>query len=345
MLDDLTLIHHRDTQDMLGAVARQTRQLTERLILPTMSLSVSSEARNIVFVGVGCSALAGHMASSLMPTSVPLTVVQEYDLPHYVGPETLCIMASYSGNTEEVLSALDQALKRRARIVVISHGGRLKELAQQASVPFVQLPSVAQPRLATWLVVNATMNCIKQYGLGEGDDTVLDREQSWLAERAVTWAPDVSTSKNEAKRIAQELLAKSIVVGSGPRLWPAAQAWKLVINENAQQVAWTSQYPEASHHELAGWTRQPVHKPYALVELRSSLEHPQVQKRLALAERILSGLRPAPIVVDVQGETLARQLLYATTLGNFVSVYLALLGGIDPSATQVINKIKEGARQ
>src|SRR6185437_9932961 len=110
---------------------------------------------------------------------------------------------------------------------------------------------------------------------------------------------------------------------SGPKLYPATCRWKIGINENAKQVAWANQYPELNHNEFTGWSRQPVEKPYAVVELRSTLEHPRVQKRFEETERLLSGMRPVPIVVNTQGSTVLEQLAWAALLGDYASIYLA----------------------
>jgi glucose/mannose-6-phosphate isomerase len=135
-------------------------------------------------------------------------------------------------------------------------------------------------------------------------------------------------------------MGKSVVMYSGPKLFPAANKWKICFNENAKNVAWCNQFPEFNHNEFMGWTSHPTDKPYGVVELRSNLEHPRVQKRFVVTERLLSGKRPAPNVVDVQGETLIQQLLWASTLGDFVSLYVALLNGLNPTPVDLIEAFK-----
>jgi glucose/mannose-6-phosphate isomerase len=136
-------------------------------------------------------------------------------------------------------------------------------------------------------------------------------------------------------------MGKSIVVYSGPKLSPVAYKWKLGFNENAKQIAWVNQYPELNHNEFTGWSKQPVDKPYAVIELRSSLEHPRIQKRFEVTERLLSGIRPSPLVVDAEGESLLTQLVWSAVLGDFVSVYLALLNGLNPAPLELVDKLKQ----
>jgi glucose/mannose-6-phosphate isomerase len=92
---------------------------------------------------------------------------------------------------------------------------------------------------------------------------------------------------------------------------------------------------------MLGWTKQPVDKPYAVIDLRSSLEHDRIQKRFTVTEQLLSGMRPAPIIVSVQGETILQQLVWTITLGDFISLYTALLGNIDPTPVDLIEKFKK----
>jgi glucose/mannose-6-phosphate isomerase len=137
-----------------------------------------------------------------------------------------------------------------------------------------------------------------------------------------------------------ELAGKSPVIYAGPLLAPAAYKWKISFNENAKNVAWWNQFPELNHNEFIGWASHPVDKPYGVIDLRSNLEHPRVQKRFEVTERLLSGLRPAPNVVQAQGETILQQLLWTVAFGDFVSIYLALINGVNPAPVDLVEKFK-----
>jgi glucose/mannose-6-phosphate isomerase len=273
---------------------------------------------------------------------VPFEVIRNYDLPPYVNEQTLFIASSYSGNTEETLSALDEAERRGCKIVVVASGGKLEERAIERGYPFYKLASGYQPRHAVFYNLAALVQLFEKLGFvasGSGDE--LKQAADWLKGQTGTWLPTVATSANRAKQIALDVIGKSAVVYAGPKLWPAAYKWKISFNENAKHVAWANQYPEFNHNEMMGWTEQPVDKPYAVIDLRSNLEHPRVQKRMEVAERLLSGRRPAPIVVEAQGETLLQQLLWTITLGDFVSLYTALANGINPTPVDLIEKFKK----
>lgn len=155
------------------------------------------------------------------------------------------------------------------------------------------------------------------------------------------WTAIVPTTKNRAKQFALEVIGKTPVIYSGHNLAPAALAWKHGFNLYAKHVAWTGQYPEFMAAELTGWTRQPVHKPYTIIDLRSSIDDQQTQEAFELAERLLSGLRPAPIVIDTQGETVEQQLAWASALGDFVTIYTAILNGVNPSSEPLADKLNK----
>lgn len=162
-------------------------------------------------------------------------------------------------------------------------------------------------------------------------------DRRWREVRqAAEWAPQVATKRNLAKQLALELLGKTIVVYAGEQLAVVAGDWKQAINRYAKQLAWKG---ELNDDEIIGWTKQPVHKLYAVVELRTELETELVSKRWVAVGRLLSGMRPAPLVVDAQGSTLDEQVLYCRALGEFVAIYLALLNGLDPSDRGIVDKL------
>ena len=340
MLDDLAYIHERDVDDALGTVEKQWQQLDQNLKLIGGTLGAVD---NVIHAGMGGSALPALIAQSWPPISVPFTVVRNYDLPSWVNEKTLVICDSVSGNTEETLEALRQAEAKGAQIAVITCGGALQQAAEAKQYAMVVLPKAAQPRYAVLSNYKALLTILNTVGVLASttfEDDLATAGQ-YLKTQTAQWRADVPTKDNQAKQIAQELIGKSIVVYSGPKLFPAAYKWKISFNENAKHLAWVNQLPEFNHNEFIGWSKQPVDKPYAVIDLRSSLEHPRVQKRFEVSAQLLSGVRPEPIVVTIQGETLLEQLLWGSALGDFVSIYLAVLNGLNPSPVDLVEKFKK----
>jgi glucose/mannose-6-phosphate isomerase len=339
MLDDLQYIHQRDGQDALGVANKEWQQLQH--VFQT-NWQPENDINAIILAGMGGSALGALIVQSWLRINKPFEIVRDYSLPEYAGKETLVIISSYSGNTEESLSALRDAERRGCQIVIIASGGEAATIAGQKPYPLLSLPAGLQPRMAVYYALAAITQLFVNAGICTAEHLKeLHETGQWLKEKSAGWYIDVPVKTNAAKTIAQELIGKSIVIYSGPRLYPAAYKWKISFNESAKHIAWTNQLPEFNHNEMLGWTKQPVDKPYAVIDLRSSLEHDRIQKRFAVTEQLLSGMRPEPIVVSVQGETILQQLVWAITLGDFVSLYTALLGNIDPTPVDLIEKFKK----
>lgn len=340
MLDDLQYIHDHDKADALGDVEKQYQQLSQ----PFDDIFQDQvDADNIVYAGMGGSALAALLSQSWPGYTKPFEVVRGYDIPAYVDSKTYFIAASYSGNTEETLSALEQAEAKGAQIAVIAGGGKLADIARDKNYPFALLPKATQPRYAALYNLKALTVLLDQAGMLSNTGTLKELEAAadFLKTAVEPWLPTVPAKNNRAKQIALDTIGKSAVIYAGPKLWPAAYKWKIGFNENAKHVAWWNQYPEFNHNEFMGWAEQPVDKPYAVIDLRSTLEHPRVQKRFEVSERLLSGRRPAPMVVNAEGTTLLEQLLWVVALGDFVTIYTALANGVNPGTSDFVEKFKQ----
>lgn len=342
MLDDLKYIHEKDHYDALGVVEKQWRQLATEYTLP----EIGRKFDNVVHAGMGGSALWAMVGQSWPGFTVPFEVTKDYDIPHYVSDKTLFIAASVSGNTEETLSSLAQAEERGAFVVVIASGGKLADIAREKQYPFIELPQVRPPRYGMFNgLVGLTVIGERLGILAEKDALAKLRAASeFVRSASESWRADVPTARNLAKQLAQECAGKSVVIYSGPTLAPAAHKWKIGFNENAKNVAWEYTFPEFNHNEFTGWTSHPIDKPYQIFYLLSSFDNDRVKKRFDLSERLLSGRWPSPERVETQGSSKLEQLLWAVALGDFVSVYTALLNGtspIDMGNDDIIEKFKK----
>lgn len=340
MLDDLKYIHEKDAQDALGVAEKEYQQLKHTFETDGWQLAAGNY-ENIVFAGMGGSALAAQLSLTWPGYDRPFEIVRGYDIPKYVSDKTFFIASSYSGNTEETLSAIEQAEQKGAHIAVVTSGGKLAEIAKEKGYPLALLPAGLQPRHAVFYGFRALVTILEKAGLLTQKADELDSAAEFLEQAEKSWLPTVPTAQNVAKQIALECIGKSVVVYGGPLMYPAAYKWKISFNENAKHVAWVNQFPEFNHNEFMGWTKQPVDKPYTVIDLRSNLEHPRVQRRFEVTERLLSGMRPAPIVVQAEGRTVLEQLLWVVSLGDFVTLYTALLNGLNPTPVDLIEKFKK----
>ncbi|MDO8266041.1 MAG: bifunctional phosphoglucose/phosphomannose isomerase [Candidatus Saccharibacteria bacterium] len=340
MLDDLKYIHTKDIEDALGVAQGQWEQLLID-VKPSKTINLNN-VQNVVLAGMGGSALPGVFFTSWPKLSVPFEICRNYNLPNYVNENTLVISSSYSGNTEESLSALEEAMRKKAQVVVVAAGGKLAEKAIEYGLPLVTIPAGKQPRMATFGFIKAFVSILEAGAIvpiGSVEELVSLNE--WLKNEFTAYSPDIVTEKNASKQLANELAGKTVVVYSGPKMWPAANKFKICINENAKNTAWANQYPEFNHNEFIGWSSHPVEKPFAIVEIRSNLEHERIQKRFEVTERLLSGKRPHPFVIKPKGDTLLKQLLWAVGFADITSVYLSLLNGLDPTPVALVEKLKE----
>lgn len=338
VLDDLKMIHDRDKQDALGVAEKQWQQLLVKFNLP----KIEGDFRNVVYAGMGGSALGAELAFTWPGFSVPFEISKSYNIPNYVDENTLFITASYSGNTEETLSALKEAEAKNAKIVVISNGGKLSEIALANGYPLARLPDITQPRYATLSVLKALVEVLVASGL-EDSSKINQLEQAGdnLEGILKTWRADVPTDANATKKLALELAGSSVVVYSSALLKGVAYMWKIGVNENAKNVAWFGTFPEFSHNEFLGWSSHPENKPYKVINIVSSFDHEQIKKRFNITDRMLSGKKPNAETVELQGQDILSQMLYGVSFGVFTSLYLALLNGLDPSPVDLIEKFKK----
>jgi glucose/mannose-6-phosphate isomerase len=342
MLDDLKYIHDKDSYDALGTVGRQWEQLAQSYDLP----AIDRKFTNVVHAGMGGSALWALIGLSWPGFTLPFEVSRGYDIPAYVDDKTLFIASSFSGNTEETLSSLKQAEEKGAFIVIIASGGKLMDAAKTKNYPLIQLPLIKPPRYGMLSGLKGLTVLGEKLGILIETDAVKELEEAaeFLKSSIAAWLPDVPTTKNKAKQLAQEFAGKSIVMYGGPLLAPAAHKWKIGFNENSKTVAWEYAFPEFNHNEFTGWTSHPIDKPYAITYLLSSFDNDRIKKRFDLSERLLSGRWPSPHRIKAEGDTKLKQLLWAVALGDFVGVYLALLNGLSPidmGDDDIIEKFKK----
>ena len=343
ILDNTNVIAQRDPQGALQVIASQYEQLQFEATVQNADHD-SREITSVVVAGMGGSALAALMVKTLLTQKLPLSfdVVRTYDLPAYVNERTLVIVSSYSGNTEETLSALEQAQAKGAQVGIVASGGKLIEIAKSNSIAHILLPAGVQPRMATLYNLRALFALFSNFGIvGDVWYDELFSLADWVKTETAQWLPSVSANENYAKQLALQAVGKTPVFYGSPLTAPLAYKWKISWNENAKNVAFWNEYPEFNHNEFMGWTSHPVEKPFAIFDLISSFEHPQILKRFEISDRLLSGKRPKATVIHLEGESVIAQLLWGSIFADYVSIYTAILNGVDPTPVDLIEKLKK----
>jgi glucose/mannose-6-phosphate isomerase len=345
-LDDRGALAAADPQDALGAVERMPEQWLEAVTRARSAdgLPTRHGINGVVYCGMGGSGIGGDILSAIAweTGTVPVTVVKGYHIPAWVGPNTLVICASYSGNTEETLMCFEEACGRQARLVVIATGGALAERAAARGVANIAPVEGLQPRQALpSLAVPALVAC-EQLGLLTDLSSALAETGDVLSSRVGEYGRDVPSSANDAKSIAAAL------DGTVPLIWGqegvlsvAAARWRTQLNENAKVPAYSNVLPELDHNEIVGFEPgAPALSTIGLVTLRGPEENPRVTARIdATLERV------RPLVAKTLegraiGESTLARLMSVVMLGDFVSVYLALRRGVDPTPVTAIDELK-----
>lgn len=342
ILDNPNQIKQIDTHDALGMAGKEAVQLTVELGVQNKPESIPHIDR-IVVAGMGGSALAGDMARDWLDLPVPLQVVKDYVLPNHVGPSTLVIACSFSGNTEETIAAFDDARRRGAPVAIAAGKGKLIEIAQAERLPHVVMPyDGVTPRMFLPTNLRAFLELFVAYNVV--NTSVLDEltaAATNLSEVIRVWGAEVPFKENTAKQLAWHCAGKTPVFYAGSRFRSAAYKWKIAINESAKNTAWCGEYSEFNHNEFMGWASHPVEKPFAVFNIRSSFDHPRITKRFEISDRLLSGLRPAPVEIQLEGETMLEQFLWSNIFADYVSAYLGVLNGVDPAPVPLIEKLKK----
>lgn len=299
--------------------------------------------RNVVVVGMGGSAIGGELLGDLvsMEKSPLVTVCRDYDLPPYLGSDSLVIASSYSGNTEETLAASREALKRKAKLVAITTGGKLEQMASREGMPVFSIDYVGEPRTAlgySFLVPLAFLQNLKL--IAPSDEAVVEAAEvmNSIADRL---NPQVPTCDNPAKELAISLRGKLIVLYGGEILRGVARRWKTQFNENAKAWAFVELLPEAGHNAIAGlqWPHGVGRKACGVLLNAWSL-HRRIKLRYQVIGELLSEAGVMCRTVDGVGRGVLAQMLSTILFGDYTSYYLALLNGEDPSPVSPIDYLK-----
>lgn len=287
----------------------------------------------LVVLGMGGSGIAGVLLASILPVEV--VPVRDYTLPPWIGEESLVVALSYSGDTEETLAAFAAARARTRRLLAVTSGGELGALCARDGIPWIEIPTGYQPRAALGYLLFPLLGLGARLGLVPdlGEAVVV------LEELAGELAP--GDEENEAQRLARALRGRvALVYGAGPRA-AVAYRWKTQLNENAKAPAFWAELPELCHNEVVGYELTRSLLPQAtVVFLRSGHDHPRVEKRIEILGELLSGRGIPWIAVRGRGRGPLADLFSLLYLGDWVSYYLALLNGVDPTPVAIIAELK-----
>lgn len=290
---------------------------------------------HIVVLGMGGSGIGGEFVSEFIQAtcSVPMLACKGYVLPAYVGKHSLVIVSSYSGNTEETINTFQQAQERGAKIVCISSGGKLIELAKELKLDYIQVPNIGQPP-RTCLGYSLVQQLYILNFFGFAPDSCLDD----LKKAIVLLEEKQALIQSTAKQLTRRLEGRFPVIYATERMQAVALRFRQQLNENTKILAVHHVIPEMNHNELVGWTKQPGN--YGVIIFRSKDDHKRNQKRIAINKEIMGEVTEVILEVDCLGESLIEQALYGVHIGDWISYELANIRGVDAIEVNVIDLLK-----
>jgi len=344
-LDDPQVYRETDPGGMLAQLhgfsgqSRAAWQKARDFKLPEDYRSIDK----LVILGMGGSAIGGDLVRTLFSSgSKPIIFVsRDYDLPAFVDDSTLVIASSYSGNTEETLSAFGQALKTGCKKLAMTTGGRLREMAEGAKVPVFSIDHKSSPRAALGYSMMPLIAFLQHLGFGEKTGEV--EEMYEILDKLINeFKETVPAASNKAKQLAASLHGKIAVMYGSGILSDVARRWKTQINENSKAWAFHEVFPELNHNAVVGYEFPgELASKMFVVMLRCPSLHGRILLRYQVTGELLQQNGISHGIMEGQGKGQLSQVMSLVVLGDWVSYYLAMLYGSDPTPVKTIDYLKK----
>jgi glucose/mannose-6-phosphate isomerase len=349
-LDDTSYLRDVDPADMAGRISELPKQCREAMVVADQCALPGEYGvcDAIVVLGLGGSAIGADLVKTLVEDEcrVPIFVNRQYDLPAFVDERTLVFASSYSGNTEEVLSAFRRAVDRRARTLAITTGGELARICRDQNLPLITFDYESQPRAALGYSLVILLQVLQR--LNYVRDMRADLQAAVVAMEALQAeiGIQVPEEQNPAKQLARRLGGTLPVIYAAGHLSQVARRWKCQFNENSKGWAVWEVLPELNHNAVVGYEFPGVMSPIGrVVMLSSDLYPPRLRLRMEVTGEILTDKGIPHETVIVQGSSTLAQVMWSIHLGDYASYYLAALRGVDPSPVKTIAYLKERLAQ
>lgn len=347
ILDDLSKIKTLDAEDMLGVEENFYNQLLEaKKIAADVDVSMIERKKfeGIAILGMGGSGFSADIIKSLVidEISIPVEIVKSYSLPECVNKEWLVVPISYSGNTEETISATYQALERKCELLCVTSGGKIEEIARKYKKGLIILPSGYQPRGASGYLFLSTFLVLGKIGIIKVDKKDLSEALDIVKRKSGLYKRNVKSDSNKAKILAAEIGNKlPIVYGINGILSSVAFRWKCEFNENSKAPSFWAEFPELNHNETVGWERlKEISLNFVLIIFIDKKASDKIRTRIKTTLKLIKGNFHKIIEIPVEGNSKLAKALSTIYLGDIASVYLALLNGINPTPVDKISVLK-----
>ena len=352
----MSFIHKLTLQDirsidgggMAGHITDMGSHIREAIALTGTALdrfTPPAGIRSIIIAGIGGSAIGGDLVKSYLAgkISIPLVVNRSYELPSFANEESLVIVSSYSGNTEETLAMFEEAVRRKLHIVCVTTGGKLGDQAKELGLVTISQRPGMQPRAALAYSFVPILLLLDRMGLAQGESQNLEKTAALLDTLAERYGTTNLVETNPAFSLAGQLTHRIPAVYSTDSYEAVNLRWRGQLQENAKHLAFGNVIPEMNHNEINGWAHPiDVLQHLFVILLRSGEdEHPRVSKRFEVVKEILGGKQIPIVEVMSEGNTRLERMFSLISMADWTSFYLALFTGTDPTSIPAIDLLKQ----
>src|SRR5437773_3842118 len=344
VIETVERIRAADPEGMLDRIKELPQQVRDAWSIASAATipPAYGDVRSIVVSGMGGSAIGGDLAAALLAEElkVPMSVHRDYGLPAYVGRDSLVIVSSYSGNTEETLSSFEEARKRGAKILALTTGGKIAELARASNYPIVTFSYKAQPRAALGYSLGLVLGALSKLGFVRDLSDDIEAALSDLAKLEERVHEGART--NDAKRMALELFGRIPFAYGAGVMGVMARRVKGQWNENAKNWSAFDVMSELNHNAVVGFPHPPIaEEAITVLFLRSERDNPRHKLRFEVTRELLDRARIPHRTLQFVGRNMLSEVLQMVLFTDYVSFYVALLNGADPSPNDAIDNLKD----
>lgn len=295
----------------------------------------NKEITNVLICGLGGSGIGGTVVAktALLGASIPVTTCNDYHIPEYVNESTLVIACSYSGNTEETLTALEKAQKKGCEISAVTSGGELKRICEENGYNHIVIPGGNPPRTCIGFSMTEQVFILVKYGILPA--SALNELEAAIA---LLKAND-NAMREEAEVVASALFGKLPIIYATDKFEPVSIRFRQQLNENSKELCWHQKFPELNHNEIVGWAAG--NSNLSVVLFRNDDDYYRTQERMEFMKKVITDKGAAVTEIHSKGESFIEKALYLIYLTDWASLFIANKKGCDPVEIEVIDALKD----
>lgn len=346
ILDQKDKIFKNDPSNMLSCIEdlpeqiKETWEQVKKMIIPAHYINID----NVIIAGMGGSAIGPDSIVNFAKDTLkkPIEIVRDYNLPKYLSKKTLVIISSYSGTTEETLSAFEQAINADAKIIGIAHQGTVEQICANNKIPFFRIDYDSQPRAASPSSAIAIAGMLNKLDIIKITDEEIENTYQETKELQASLNINISSRENQAKILALKIHEYIPFIIASGSLVKAAHKFKISFNENSKHLAFYEAIPELNHNTMTGLEfPYELNKKVFIIILQSIFDHPRNKLRSRIILNLLSKRKiKFDTVMFAKSSCRLAEMFKMIELGDYVSYYLATLNGIDPTPVKAVDYFK-----